>query len=579
MDDTLLIAPLPSMRSAAYSEYPLGRAHGKEELQTEHNPNTIFARPVLSVSTLPGLPRLKLIPVEKELIIHSTPTEVQIALLENSRLVELHHQKTNNNFTVGDIFLGKIRRLMPGLNAAFVDIGHKKDAFLHYTDLGPKLKSLIKFTNGATSGSIKNPRLDQFKIDKDINKNGKIDQVLNRRQPLLVQILKEPISTKGPRLSCEITIPGRYLVLTPFSDIIAVSKKIGNAEERKRLKLLIESIRPKNFGVIVRTAAEGKKVADLHEELQIMLDKWESIHSQMHKAKPPIKLLSELDKTSSILRDLLTDSFNRIVVDDKQLYQNIRGYLSSIAPDQMDIVQQHRSNKPIYDTHGVTKQIKMSFGKTATMPSGAYLVIEHTEAMHVIDVNSGHKMSSNNAEEAVLKVNMEAAEEIARQLRLRDIGGLIIVDFIDMKKADHKKDLIKAMRDAMKKDRAQHTILPLSKFGLMQITRQRVRPEVKIDTTEVCPTCNGTGKMNASILLVEDIERDLNYIYQSRPKAKVKLVVHPYIEAYLKKGFPSKQMKWSRQFWKWIKVASNNDFYLTKYCFYDSNDDEIRLSK
>jgi len=517
--------------------------------------------------------------VEKELIIHSTPTEVQIALLENSRLVELHHQKTNNNFTVGDIFLGKIRRLMPGLNAAFVDIGHKKDAFLHYTDLGPKLKSLIKFTNGATSGSIKNPRLDQFKIDKDINKNGKIDQVLNRRQPLLVQILKEPISTKGPRLSCEITIPGRYLVLTPFSDIIAVSKKIGNAEERKRLKLLIESIRPKNFGVIVRTAAEGKKVADLHEELQIMLDKWESIHSQMHKAKPPMKLLSELDKTSSILRDLLTDSFNRIVVDDKQLYQNIRGYLSSISPDQMDIVQQHRSNKPIYDTHGVTKQIKMSFGKTATMPSGAYLVIEHTEAMHVIDVNSGHKMASNNAEEAVLKVNMEAAEEIARQLRLRDIGGLIIVDFIDMKKTDHKKELVKAMRAAMKKDRAQHTILPLSKFGLMQITRQRVRPEVKIDTTEVCPTCNGTGKMNASILLVEDIERDLNYIYQSRPKAKVKLVVHPYIEAYLKKGMPSKQMKWSRQFWKWIKVASNNDFYLTKYRFYDSNDDEIRLSK
>ncbi|NRB61927.1 MAG: Rne/Rng family ribonuclease [Saprospiraceae bacterium] len=516
--------------------------------------------------------------MEKELIIHSTPTEVQIALLENSRLVELHYQKTNNNFTVGDIFLGKIRRLMPGLNAAFVDIGHKKDAFLHYTDLGPKLKSLIKFTNGAVSGSIKTSRLDQFKIEKDINKNGKIDQVLNRRQPLLVQVLKEPISTKGPRLSCEITIPGRYLVLTPFSDIVAVSKKIGNTEERKRLKLLIESIRPKNFGVIVRTAAEGKKVADLHEELQIMLDKWESIHAQMHKAKPPLKLLSELDKTSSILRDLLTDSFHKVVVDDKQLFQNIKGYLSSIAPEKMDIVQFHRSNKPIFDVFGVTKQIKQSFGKTATMSSGAYLVIEHTEAMHVIDVNSGHKMSSNNAEEAVLKVNMEAAEEIARQLRLRDIGGLIIVDFIDMKKAEHKKQLLTSMRAAMKKDRAQHTILPLSKFGLMQITRQRVRPEVKIDTTEVCPTCNGTGKMNASILLVEDIERDLNYIFQSRPKANVKLVVHPYIEAYLKKGLLSKQVKWSRQFWKWIKITSNNDFYLTKYNFFDENEDEIRLS-
>ena len=517
--------------------------------------------------------------MEKELIVNSTPTDVQIALLENGRLVELHNQKTNNNFTVGDIFLGKIRRLMPGLNAAFVDIGHKKDAFLHYTDLGPKLRSLIKFTNGAISGSWKDTRLDNFKIDKDINKNGKIDQVLNRRQPLLVQVLKEPISTKGPRLSCEITIPGRFLVLTPFSDIIAVSKKIGNAEERKRLKLLIESIRPKNFGVIVRTAAEGKKVADLHEELQLMLDKWASMQKQMHRAKPPVKLLSELDKTSSILRDLLTDSFNRIVVDDQQMYQNIRSYLSSIAPDHVDIVQQHRSKKPVFDAHGITKQIKQSFGKTATMSSGAYLVIEHTEAMHVIDVNSGHKMSSSNAEQAVLKVNMEAAEEIARQLRLRDIGGLIIVDFIDMKKTEHKKELLKAMRSAMKKDRAQHTVLPLSKFGLMQITRQRVRPEVKIDTTEVCPTCGGTGKMNASILLIEDIERDLNFIYQSRPKAKIKLVVHPYIEAYLKKGFPSKQMQWSRKFWKWIRLESNSNFHLTKYKFYDRNDDEIRLSK
>jgi ribonuclease G len=516
--------------------------------------------------------------VEKELIINSTPTEVEIALLEDSKLVELHNQKTNDNFTVGDIFVGRIKRLMPGLNAAFVDIGHKKDAFLHYTDLGPKLRSLLKFTSGAMSGGIPNHTLDNFKMEPDIVKTGKIDQVLNKKQPILVQVLKEPISTKGPRLSCELTLPGRYLVLTPFSNVVAVSKKVSNSEERKRLQLLVESIRPKNFGVIVRTAAEGKKVADLHEEMITIMKKWEDIHKQLHKSKPPVKLLSELDKTSSILRDILSDSFNRIVVNDKQLHQNIKGYLESIAPEKVNIVSHHRANRPVFDAFGVTKQIKSSFGKTATMPSGSYLVIEHTEAMHVVDVNSGHKMSSSNQEEAVLKVNMEAAEEIARQLRLRDIGGIIIIDFIDMRKSEHRKELLKVVRQHMKKDRAQHTVLPLSKFGLMQITRQRVRPEVKIDTAEVCPTCEGTGKINASILVTDEIERDLNFIVQSRPKSKIKLLTHPFIEAYLKKGWPSIQMRWYLNHYKWIKVQSNNDFHLTKYKFYDENDDEIRLN-
>lgn len=516
--------------------------------------------------------------MEKELIINSTPTEVEIALLEDGKLVELHDQKTNTNFTVGDIFLGRIKRLMPGLNAAFVDIGHKKDAFLHYTDLGPKLRSLVKYTNGAVSGGLATHRLDNFKIEPEIVKTGKVDQVLKKKQQLLVQILKEPISTKGPRLSCEITLPGRYLVLTPFSDAVAVSKKIANAEERKRLHLLVESIRPKNFGVIVRTAAEGKKVADLHEELSMMLSKWEDIFKQMHRAKAPVKLLSELDKTSSILRDLLTDSFNRIVVNDKQLYQNIKNYLSSIAPDQVKIVHHHRSKRPVFDAFGVTKQIKSSFGKTATMPSGAYLVIEHTEAMHVIDVNSGHKMASNNQEQAVLRVNMEAAEEIARQLRLRDIGGIIIIDFIDMRNGDHKRDLVKAMRRFMKKDRAQHTILSLSKFGLMQITRQRARPEVNINTSEMCPTCKGTGKINASILVIDEIERDLNFIIQSRPKSKIKLEVHPYIEAYLKRGLPNKQLRWFQEYFKWVRIQPNTDYHLTQYRFYDGNQDEIRLN-
>lgn len=516
--------------------------------------------------------------MEKELIINSSPTEVEIALLEKKKLAEIHYQKTNSNFTVGDIFLGKVKKLMPGLNAAFVDIGYKKDAFLHYTDLGPNLNSLMKFTDTSITKSHPTHLLDNFTFENEIVKTGKISQVLNRKNPILIQILKEPISTKGPRLSCEVTIPGRYLVLTPFSNVVSVSKKIGDAEERKRLKRLVESIRPKNFGLIVRTAAGGKRVADLHEELLILTEKWQQMYEQLHNAKAPKKILSELDKTSSILRDILTDSFNRIIVNDKELYNNIRSYLMQIAPDQVKIVELYNGSKSIFDQYGVTRQIKASFGKTATMSSGAYLVIEHTEAMHVIDVNSGHKIHNNDQESNTLAVNLEAAEEIARQLRLRDIGGIIIVDFIDMRNTENRRQLYAAMKDFMKKDRAQHTILPLSKFGLLQITRQRVRPEVNITTAEKCPTCNGSGKVNATILLTDELERDLDFIIKSQPKANLHIQMHPYLYAYCRQNFYKKQIGWFKKYKKWIKLSVDNDFQLTEYRFYDEHHDEIRLN-
>jgi ribonuclease G len=516
--------------------------------------------------------------VDKELIISANPTDVQLALLEDKFLVELHSQKTNSNFTVGDIFIGRVSKLVPGLNAAFVDIGHKKEAFLHYTDLGPKLRSLNKFTNNAISGASTKASLDDFTVEPDIIKTGKINDVITRKQTLLVQILKEPISTKGPRLSCEVTIPGRHLVLTPFNDTIAVSKKIANSEERKRLHRLVESIKPKNFGLIVRTAAEGKKVAELHEELSDLVARWEQMFQQLSKAKPPKKILSELDKTNSILRDLLNDSFSKVVVDDKELYLNVREYLRSIAPEKVDIVKLYNGSRPIFDNFGVTKQIKSAFGKTATLPSGAYIIIEHTEAMHVIDVNSGQKMLSSDQETNALKVNMEAADEIARQLRLRDIGGIIMIDFIDMRNNDNKKLVYNQMKEAMKRDTARHTILPLSKFGLMQITRERVRPEINITTSEACPACSGTGKINASILITDDIQRDLDFVIQAQPKASLSIELHPFLYAYYRQGFPSRRMKWFQQYYKWIKLKPNHDFQLNEYKIFDGNGEEIRLS-
>ena len=516
--------------------------------------------------------------MKKELIINSSQAHVEIALMENGKLVEIHKQKANSNFSVGDVFLGKVQKLMPGLNAAFVDIGHKRGAFLHYTDLGPKLRSLLKFTGQAVNGKSNTHLLDNFKIEPEIIKTGKINQVLQKRQPILVQVLKEPISTKGPRLSCELTLPGRFIVLTPFIDIVAVSKKISTAEERKRLHKLAESIKPKNFGMIIRTAAEGKKVADLHEELEELINKWKTIYSQCKGATPPAKLLSELDKSTSMLRDVLNDTFTKIVVDDRDLYNHISQFMKSIAPDKVKIVNYYRGKRHIFDAFGVNRQIKSSFGKTSTMPSGAYLVIEHTEAMHVIDVNSGPKLIRGDQESAAIKVNIEAAKEIARQLRLRDIGGLIIIDFIDMKNRDHKTMLYKEIKEAMRSDRAQHTILPLSKFGLMQITRQRVKPEVKINTEERCPSCNGSGKIQPTILIWEQIERDIGFILQSRPQTSLKLQVHPYVSAFLKKGFWNTQKKWYRKYYKWIKIMADQDLSITDYQFFDQNDDEIRLN-
>ncbi len=516
--------------------------------------------------------------MEKELIINAAPTGIEMALLENGKLVELHHQKINSTFSVGDILVGKVRKQMPGLNAAFVDIGHRKDAFLHYTDLGPKLRSLQKWTLGVMNGSIHTHRLDNFKLEEDIVKTGKIDQVLDKRHPILVQILKEPISTKGPRLSCEINLPGRSMVITPFANTVTVSKKIADAEERKRLFTLAESIRPKNFGIIMRTAAEGKRVQELHEELNTLLGRWEEIFRQLKTVTPPAKLLSELDKPASILRDLLTDSFSRIVVNDRELYSEIKGYLQSISPEQVGILQLYTGNRPIFDAFGVTRQIKASFGKTYTMPSGAYIVIERTEAMHVIDVNSGHKMTTHDVDQTIFKTNLEAAEEIARQIRLRDIGGLIVVDFIDMKNPEHRKQLAKAMEEFMRNDRSQHTILPLSKFGLMQITRERARPEVTLDTAEACPACGGTGKVNATILVTDDIERDLEFVMQSRPKGDLYLRVHPFVEAYLLRGWWNYRWRWFAKYNKWIRIVPHSDYALTEYRFFLGNEDEIRLS-
>ena len=517
--------------------------------------------------------------MNKDLIINAAPTGVEIALLEDKKLVELHSEKADASFAVGDLYLGKVKKLIPGLNAAFVDVGFEKDAFLHYTDLSPYAKSLLKFTQMSMNDKSED-ELDfsKFQIEPEIVKTGKINEVLSGKPNVLVQILKEPIAAKGPRLSCELSLPGRYIVVTPFNDVVAVSKKIHSSEERKRLQKIVEAIKPKNFGVIVRTAAEGKKAAELHEDVMMLVDTWKNIQKSLQGAEAPCKILSEQDKTTSILRDLLNEDFNRIVTNDKNIFNDTKSYIQKFAPDKADIVTYYNNGIPIYDQFGVNKQIKSSFGKTVNLPSGAYLIIEHTEALHVIDVNSGYKSVSNSQEENALQTNLEAAEEIARQLRLRDIGGIIVVDFIDMKNPDNKKKIQDAMEEYMRTDRAKHAVLPISKFGIMQLTRQRMRPEMNINTLEICPACNGTGKISPSVLLVEEIEKRLHYLLTHQHR-NITIAVHPILYSHLTKGmfFSSIRHQWNRKYKTKIAIVKNNDYYFTEFHFFDSNDEEIKL--
>ncbi|MEL0651490.1 ribonuclease E/G [Algibacter sp. TI.3.09] len=515
--------------------------------------------------------------MDKELIIRSSSEHVDFALLKDGKLIELQKDEDGNNFSVGDVFIAKIRKTVPGLNASFVNVGYEKDAFLHYHDLGPKLPSLLKFTKRVSTGKLKDFSLKNFPFEKDIDKDGKIVDALKSNQSLLVQIVKEPISTKGPRISSELSIAGRYIVLVPFSNRISISQKIEDREEKDRLKRLVKSITPPGFGIIVRTVAQGKKVAELDKDLQTLLGRWTAMCKKLPKAQHPSKVLGEMNKASSILRDIFNDTFTGITVDDETLFDQIKDYLQEIAPKKESIVKLHQSKTPIFEKFGIERQIKTSFGKTVSMAKGAYLVIEHTEALHVIDVNSGNRSNkANSQEDTALEVNLIAATEMARQLRLRDMGGIIVVDFIDMTNAENRQKLFNHLRDEMKDDRAKHKILPPSKFGLIQITRQRVRPEMNIKTREENPDViiNGS-EVEAPIGIVEKITHDLERLIKKDYK-KLTLNTHPFIAAFITKGFPSMRSKWFFEHKKWVKILPRDAYTYLEYHFFDENGNQIK---
>ncbi len=506
-----------------------------------------------------------------EVIIDVQPKEISIALLEDKELVEYQNERREASFSVGNIYVAKVRKLMPGLNACFVDVGYEKDAFLHYLDLGTQFGSFEKYLK-----QVQSDRKKLFPIQKatrmpDLPKDGSVQSTLKVGQEVLVQVVKEPISTKGPRLTCDLSFAGRFIVLIPFGDKVNVSSKIKRSEERSRLKQLIQSIKPKNFGVIVRTVAEGKKAAELDQEMKILLSRWEEAITKVQKSlQRPELVYEEESRAVALLRDLFNPTYDGIYINDQEIFQQVKGYVGLIAPDRQEVVKQYTGNVPIFDNYNVTKQLKSGFGKTVNYKRGAYLIIEHTEAMHVVDVNSGTRVKKENGQEAnALETNLGAADELARQLRLRDMGGIIVVDFVDMNLAEDRQMLYERMCKNMQKDRARHNILPLSKFGLMQITRQRVRPAMDVNVEEDCPTCFGTGKIKSSILFTDQLESKIDRLVNKIGITKFYLHVHPYVAAYINQGVISMKRRWQIKYGFGVRIVPSQKLAFLQYEFYD----------
>ncbi|MCK9480642.1 MAG: Rne/Rng family ribonuclease [Bacteroidia bacterium] len=513
-----------------------------------------------------------------ELFIERVAGQTKIALLSDKKLVEYHNESGNESFKVGDLYLGKVKRVVPGINAAFIDIGDTRDAFLHIHDLGVKFLTYNNYFKTAHQAGVKNTKLDNIEFQPDTFKGAPIGDYVKKGQLIMVQILKEPIHNKGARVGCDISFAGRYLVLMPFSQQLSVSRKIGNPEKKKEIKNLFRDFRPQNFGIIVRTVAEEATYEEVKNDLQEQLKKWDSTVKALHNANHRTKLLSEGSKIEVILRDLLNDSFENIWVNEMPLMDEIRQIVNRISHGKSNLVKLYKGKASLFENFDIDRQIKTSFGKKVPFSAGSYLIIEHTEALHVIDVNSGRQLNAGESQQEIsLRVNLEAAQEIARQLRLRDMGGIIVVDFIDLKSPLHKKQLNEKLLEYMKADKARHSILPMSKFGLIQITRERIRPETVIITSEVCPACNGSGKVESANLLEDRIDEALAYLYMNQNMKKLTLVCNPILKSYFTKGIITIRMKWFLKYGKWLNIRDDKQTPLGLFAFENQAGEEIVL--
>ena len=504
--------------------------------------------------------------MKNQIIIHSTEDQARIALLEDGELAQLFIQSEENQRTVGNIHVAKVHKVMSGIKAAFIDMGTPKDAFLHFSDAGDHLDEYIAMLNG--KNAIPNHAKPDLKNKEKLanhQKQALAGKILRNGQKLLVQIVKEPIGSKGPRISTDITIAGRFLVLIPMGDYIAVSKKISNYKERRRLKNVLGDMVPDGFGVIVRTVAQGQDEKAIEDDLRDVLRKWEKILDKLETAKPPSLLHRDLDMTESLIRDLFAKNYERVLVDDPKMYRQIKSYVSQIAPEMAQNVHQYKGKKHIFDQMGIAEDVNSIFNPRVRMKSGGYLIFEQTEAMYVVDVNSGPYAAKAKQEDNSLKTNLDAAREIAKQLRLRDIGGIIVVDFIDLRDDKNRKKIYDELKKEFRKDPAKTNMLGMSDFGLVQITRQRIRPSVINSVSKVCPMCGGSGDVISDDTILTDIESWLSKFKHASEYRAVDLYVNPYMKTLINKGMFSKRWKWMSKLHIKITLVADESIPLSRF--------------
>ncbi len=510
--------------------------------------------------------------MKNQIIIHGAANQTRVALIENGELAQLFIESPENQRTVGNIYLAEVHKVMAGIRAAFIDMGTQKDAFLHFSDTGEHLENYLIMLNG--EDAIPKKALDENRKQKE-NGNGSVTEEQNRtgsllapKQKVLVQIVKEPIGSKGPRVSTNITVAGRFLVLIPMGEYVAVSKRIRSHKERRRLRSCISSVLPDGFGVIVRTLAEGQSDEALHEDLKDVLDKWQGILDKLKEAKPPALLHQDMDMTESLVRDLFAKDYSRILIDDAKIHRSIKSYVSRVAPNMVPNIELYKGSEHIFDYMKISRDVDSVFSPRVKMPSGGYLIFEQTEAMYVVDVNSGRYAAKRDQEDNSLRTNLESAREIAKQLRLRDIGGIIVVDFIDLRDDANRKKVYDELKREFRKDRAKTNLLPMSDFGLVQITRQRIRPSVVKSVSKVCPMCGGSGSIVSQDTVVADIESWLTkFKYNYNSHFTLDLHLNPYLRSMIQRGWISQRLKWLLRYRLNIHIMADDTLSMNDFKF------------
>ncbi len=496
----------------------------------------------------------------KELVINTTSHETRIALLESGHIAELYIERYRELGIVGNIYLGKVVRVLPGMQAAFVDIGLEKAAFLYVADVLDEMEAVEHFVE---VGHRHDQRGDEAGEERP--PLPPIEDLLQEGQEIMVQVAKEPIGTKGARITSHISLPGRNLVYMPTVDHVGISRRIENEEERERLRHLVDVLRPAGTGFIVRTAAEMRDGEELRADMDYLVGLWEHISQRRQGKSAPSLIHSDLDVTSKVLRDILTEDVSRIVVDSPVEYHKIVRFLNTFMPGHSFQVEQYEGTEPIFDTFGLEVEIARALGRKVWLKSGGYIIIEQTEALTAVDVNTGRFVGKHNLEDTILKTNLEAVKEVAFQLRLRNIGGLIIIDFIDMEKEAHREKVQAALEEALKSDKAKTNILKISELGLVEMTRKRVRESIGRTLCESCPYCDGKGYVKSRTTTVYEIFRELQREMGPAPGYRMTLLVHPDIASILYDEERHGIEELEKTFEKQVTITARPGFHLEQF--------------